>query len=147
MGWLIRKVTRSDYSHAFIVLDGYPGHEIILEAEPTGARITRLSKYAGLKMVESPDKIGISDQRMIDLAISTYVEVPYGFADIGLLGLKLTSQWVPGWVTRWVVSMKTMICSQLVAQFGADFGVDWSCGQPDPQLVTPGMLAKRASQV
>lgn len=120
----------------------------MLEAHPLGSRIRSLSEYAGLEIIFSEDSIDAEPNELLDYAtrVKKYVGVPYGYSDILLLAWVLTAGLgsVPQFVVNRVVSEKRMICSQLVAQFGADFGMDWQCGQADPQLVTPGMLAQRA---
>jgi hypothetical protein len=147
MGWFIRRLTHSKYSHAFIVLDGTPGKEIILEARPSGSKIKSLSEYHGDQMVFSKDHIDASPEDLIDYAARHYLDIPYGFDDILLLGLveSVGMEDVPQFMVNHVLSEKRQICSQMVAQFGADYGMDWLCGKPDPQLVVPGDLAERAT--
>lgn len=140
-GWNIRLFTRSPFSHAFIVLDAVNG--IILEARPEGARLSNLSEYAGLRTEFSADRVDASVADLHRMA-AAYVGIGYGYLDIVLLGLVLTLRWKPRWLLTRVLDQHRMICSQLVAQFGAANGQPgWMCGQPDPQLVTPGMLAAR----
>jgi len=147
VGWSIKKMTRSEYDHCFIVLDAKKG--TILESQPnrmngrSGAHINNLSEYAGLPMVFSNDYISATQSVMMDEALDAFVGIRYGFPDIALLGIKLATHWQPKFLTDYILDEHRMICSQLVAQFGANFGKDWRCGQENPQLVTPGMLAAR----
>jgi len=137
----IKVLTRSNYSHAFIVLDADSGE--ILEAEPEGARISNLSEYAHRELIFSKDAVKPSDAAEIMIEAEKLKGTPYGFTDILYLGLELGPGWRPKWLLDQVLDERNMICSQMVAYFGHEFGTDWNCGQPDAQLVTPGMLAAR----
>lgn len=144
----IRTMTHSQYSHAFIVLDATVG--TILEAEPKGARISNLTEYVDHKITFSDDAVKATPDQIKKLS-DRLVGTPYGFLDIAYLGIALTEGWTPSqrpprglnWLLDSVLDDKTMICSQMVAYFGACFKSNWNCGQPDDQLVTPGMLAVR----
>lgn len=146
-GWfpfLIRHMTHSPWAHAFIVLNASQGY--ILEARPSGSAIGNLSEYAGLPMLFSepaPQAAGAGAIALFADARERWTGIPYGFYDIADLGLWYSLHWKPEWLTRRVLSEKTMICSQLTAEWGAAYGADWSCGQADPQFVTPGMLGAR----
>lgn len=139
-GFAIRHFTHSQYDHAFIVLDAK--NQLILEAQPSGAKVSSLYKYRGLAMEFSTDSISAGTADLMKVARDSYVGVPYGFPDIAYLGLELQGI-KPRWLLDRVLSEKRMICSQLVAQFGQAFGTNWRCGQEYAQLVTPGMLASR----
>jgi hypothetical protein len=145
-GYAIRKFTRSEYDHAFMILDASDG--TILEAQPKGARISNISEYSGMPMVFSDDQCSLLPS-VLKAAAQHYVGIPYGFLDIMYLGLEITTRDhrpdgpVDDWLLKRVCDTRRMICSQLVAQFGKQFSTDWTCGAPDPQLVTPGMLAAR----
>src|SRR5690242_3904647 len=89
-GWAIREFTHSHYCHAFMVLDGTPGCEIILEAAPTGSRITNLAKYHSFDMKFSKDRIAAPSDVLMRVAVDHYSEIPYGFDDIALLGMVTT---------------------------------------------------------
>ncbi len=142
-GWAIRHFTRSRWDHAFVVLDA--GEGVILEAWPSGSRIASLSEYEGLPLLWSRDTVpGASPARLTALARERFTGIPYGFADIAYLGCVLALHEHPEWLRDLVLGEKRQICSQLVAAFGMACGTDaWCCGQPDPQLVTPGMLGQR----
>lgn len=144
-GFAIRHFTHSKFSHAFVVIDANAG--TILEAQPKGSRIGNLSEYYGLPMVFSSDAVAGGNLGRLTKLAPSYVGIPYGFLDIFYLGLALGPGWRPGWLLEAVEDTHTMICSQLVAAFGVRCGANsWMCGQPDAQLVTPGMLAARAMQ-
>jgi hypothetical protein len=143
MGSAIRLFTHSAYDHAFIILDAQAG--TILEAQPEGSHIGNLSQYEGLEMIFSPDSVLGGNVGKLAMAAEPFTGIPYGFLDIVYLGLSLGVHWRPQWLLDRVLKSKDMICSQLVAQFGVKYGANsWKCGQADPQLVTPGMLALRA---
>jgi len=137
----IRIFTGSVYSHCFIVVseDGD-----IVEAEPFGARLANLSEYAGEHLLFSNTNLSQGQRQKIVESARSYIGVPYNFLDIAYLGLALKGiKW--SWMLSEVEEQKRMICSQLVAQCGWNATVpEWLCGQPHPQLVTPGMLASLA---
>jgi hypothetical protein len=137
--WMIRLFTRSKYSHAFV----YLGFGLILEAQPNGSRISPLSRYDGLAMRFSEPAPGYTPDPDAQTAQARWLGIPYGFADIGWLGIDLTTGWRWRWLLDRVRDTRRMICSQLVAAWGAAHGADWSCGQAFAQEVTPGMLAAR----
>ena len=143
--WCIRHLTRSQWAHAFIVLDATAG--TILEARPSGSAIGNLSQYAGRpKLFSEPapeaGKAG-GAQGLIEQVRETWTGIEYGFADIAELGLWYSVDIRPEWLTKLVISEHRMICSQLVAEWGDTYGADWNCGQADPQFVTPGLLGAR----
>lgn len=137
--WLIRKGTRSEYNHAFIV--GFNGE--IFEAEPGGARMRRLEEYEGCEMVFSKDVLTTRQRSQIVVRAETLLGTPYGWTDIARLALSSRGvAW--DWLTHAADAERAMICSQLVAVCGESADVDWNCGQESPAAVTPGMLAARA---
>lgn len=146
MPWCIRHMTRSIWSHAFIVLDEPSG--IILEARPTGSAIGDISQYAGLPMLFSEPApmvaCGLTTaQGMIQLAAERWTHLGYGFTDIAALGAWYGLHIRIPPVTQLIKDEHRLVCSQLVSEWGDAYGADWLCGQPDPQFVTPGMLADR----
>jgi hypothetical protein len=141
-GWFpacIRYLTRSRYCHAFVCL----GDGMILEAQPSGSAISPLSKYAGLPMLFSEPAPGYRQDADPEQDEKRWLRIPYGFDDILYLGLAYGLHLRPRWLLAEVEREDRMICSQLVAEWGACHGAAWSCGQPSPQLVTPGLLADR----
>lgn len=136
----IRLLTRSQYSHAFIVVDAVQG--TTFEAFPDGAHYGNLGRYYDRPIIYSKDAVKATPEE-ITQACDKIKGTPYGFLDIAYLGMALSVGWKPQWLLERVLTEKRMICSQLVAYFGKQFGSNWTCGQPDPQLVTPGMLAAR----
>lgn len=144
----IKILTRSSVSHAFLVLNAESGD--ILEAEPNGTRKGNwMKEYSNRELIFSKDTVlskDVSLSQMMAFADSL-VGIPYGFTDIVYLGMELTLgiEHTPNWLFQQVLDERTMICSQEVAHFGAHFGLNWNCGQRYDQLVTPGMLASRAT--
>lgn len=148
-GWFpscVKYLTRSRWAHAFIVLDARAG--AILEARPGGSAIGDLSQYAGQPMLFSepaPQATGPGPAALRADAISRWTGIPYGFADIAELGIWYSLHIRPGLLTRLVKREHRMMCSQLVAEWGDSYGARWTCGQDDPQFVTPGLLGARLS--
>ena len=148
-GWFpacIKHLTRSRWAHAFIVLNADDG--TILEARPAGSAIGNLTQYAGRLMMFSeaaPQAAGLLGPELWDTARKHWTGIPYGFTDIAELGLWYTCHLRPQWLTRLVLSEHHMMCSQLAAEWGQAYGADWTCGQPGPQFVTPGLLGARLS--
>jgi len=96
-----------------------------------------------MPVLYSRDTVPDPDAAGLTAAARGFTGIPYGFLDIAYLGAVLALNLHPRWLLDLVLSQRTQICSQLVAQFGMVAGADWQCGEPDPQLVTPGMLASR----
>lgn len=143
-GLAIRFFTWSRYDHAFV----YLGDGDIFEAQPKGAKVSRLSNYDGKPQCWSATELTPDQRIQIPVRARTLVGTPYGFWDIVLLGplqLGIPLRWMPPVLVRKVLSSKSMICSQVVAWLGQHTGVaSWMCGQADAQLVTPGDLATLA---
>ena len=138
--WLIRVGTRSEYDHAFLVVDEHGG---IIEAEPGGARRSNLAEYAGYDLIFNTEDTPTDDQRhQIIAKAETLIGTPYGWTDIARLALHSL-----GWDWHWLIAAadneRAMICSQLVAICGAAGGLDWGCGRESPAAVTPADLAAR----
>lgn len=143
MGSAIRMFTHSAYDHAFVVLDADAG--VILQADPSGSRLGKLSDYDGMAMVFSEDAVMGGNVAHLTEKAARFTGIPYGYLDIVYLGLSLGAGWRPPWLLHQVLRQDRMICSQLVAAFGVACGArSWQCGQADAQLVTPGMLGERA---
>lgn len=154
-GFAIRHFTHSKYDHAFVILDADKG--TILEAQPHGARVSNISEYKGLPMVFSKDSVFGSPPTVTPVVLNAladgakqFIGKPYGFLDIVYLGMTLGvdpdgDSWICKHVLPHVLDTAREICSQLVAAFGQLFHTDWRCGQRYTQLVTPGLLASRAS--
>lgn len=139
--WAIKKFTKSDYSHAFIVIDRVG---TIVEAKPRGASYGNISEYSGMRMQTSTTVL--TDEQRADIinAAKSFIGTPYGFMDIVYLGLYTQGvNWT--WLLNKVRRLKNMICSELVAQSGDNAGVlAWRCGKPYAQEVTPGNLDELA---
>ncbi len=139
--WLIRKVTRSEYDHAFVICDS----DQIIEAAPSGARWARLSDYAHQQILISADPMTDAQRIAVISRAVTLLGKPYGWTDIVRLALTAADiRWV--WLTRRADNEQAIICSQLVAVCGQAAGIDWLCGREAPAAVTPGDLAARISR-
>lgn len=138
--WLIRAGTRSEYDHAFIIVDDRGG---IIEAEPGGARRSNLAEYTNYDMIFNTVDVPSEEQRRrIVSKAETLIGTPYGWTDIARLALHdLGVNWP--WLIAAADNERAMICSQLVAVCGAAGGMDWSCGKENPAAVTPADLATR----
>ena len=126
----------ADYEHAFV----YVGNDQIVEAEPGGAELNSVTRYATSDVLWSTGKVLLSDEQRSSIveAAKGFVGVPYSFLDYLLIALKRFHITVPI-LNRRVLGSKHMICSQLVAQSYKDSGIDL-CDEP-PYSITPGDLA------
>lgn len=141
MGWLIKVFTNSKYNHAFV----YIGDGNIVEAQPSGAKVSKLTEYMSTDPViwsstpMTPDQV----QRIIEASHSC-VGLGYGFLDILYIGMARIG-FKQQWLLNRVLDENKMICSQLVAFAGKEAGItSWLCGQEYAQEVTPGELATAA---
>src|SRR5487761_1289719 len=107
MGYLIRLFTWSRYDHAFI----YLGTDMILEAQPEGARVSKLSEYNGDSLLWSTTTLTNSQRSDITEKATSLRGTPYGFLDIVYLGLA-TLGFRFGWLLRRVERQDRLICSQ-----------------------------------
>jgi hypothetical protein len=139
LGYAIMLQTWSKYCHAFIFI----GDGKIVEAQPSGATVSPLSKYANKNIVWSTDDLDTSQRQIIIAKARALVGKGYGFLDIfaqALVRFGLKNAWL--W--RIVESQDRYICSQLCSKCGVTARVfAWLCGEPDPALVTPAQLARR----
>lgn len=132
------------YAHAGIVLSAQPtqtGYEgTILEAQPGGARITRLSTYDGHGTVYvSP--LGLTDAQRLRIRQEAhkYVDVPYSFLDYAALGAHRLHVPAPG-LRTYIESTGHMLCSQLVDRIYLDAGVHLFRDERWAGYVTPMAL-------
>lgn len=144
-GWMspvIKLVTRSRVSHAFVVIS----ETEVIEARPRGAGIAPLAHYIAKGAIFNSDEpIPDEIRAKIVAAAHGYIGTPYGFLDILALGLRegFGVRW--GWLRRRVQDSRRMICSQLVCQCYADAGHSLFPNR-DPQDVTPGGLLIRDAE-
>lgn len=142
MGSAIRYATHSKYTHAFIITteDGE-----IIEARPEGAAKNHISEYKNMPMFFSTTDLTHQQREGIVSTALSLVGTPYGFLDIGYIGLATAGiEWE--WLLDEVKREDRMICSQLVAHCGISHGVrQWLCGKSCDQLVTPADLARQST--
>jgi cell wall-associated NlpC family hydrolase len=140
--WLIRLGTRSQVNHAFVFID----EDFIVEAEGTGAVISRASKYADMTVSHFP--LTDAEAAAIGAEARKLVGTPYGYLDIACLTLlSLGVRWQ--WLLDRAQASRTLICSQLVDRAYRNAGLHlYDDGRPDGE-VTPGdllvLLAERAA--
>jgi uncharacterized protein YycO len=137
IGQWLNKDGYTDYEHAFVVVE----NNMLVEAEPGGARVRPLSEYDGTNVTYSEWLLS-DDQRaeIVGCALGL-VGTPYSVLDY--LSLALVRLHVrPEWVAKYVASTKHMICSQLVDFCYSDADVQLFDDHRLPGDVTPGDLYK-----
>ncbi|MCW2904037.1 MAG: hypothetical protein JWO67_6302 [Streptosporangiaceae bacterium] len=143
--WIIRRATKSDYDHVFIV--GYGGQ--IIQAESGGVQIAALSGYAGAELVANVAEPMTDVQRAAVVAAArALVGDEYNFATIVDQGFTyLGLHW--RLLLRLASAKRVFDCSQLVVVCGADAQppMAWMCGRSNTALVTPADLARRPGVV
>lgn len=136
IGYGIRLFTWSRYDHSFI----YIGRGLIVEAQPEGAVVSHIKKYASNRQVVGSAE-GCNRMDITDKAVKL-VGTPYGFLDIAYLAL--TTLGIKNkYMLKQVERQDRLICSQLVALAGEEGRADWLCGKANCCLVTPADLARR----
>jgi uncharacterized protein YycO len=142
VGWMIAvgQLLAGDvgrYGHAFVCLGG----DAIVEAEPGGARVGRLSDYLGVRSTVLSRDLVIPDDRreLVCVAARSYVGTPYSYLDYASLALAAAHIRLP-FVARYVAATGHMICSQLVDRCYLDAGVHLFDDGRLPGDVTPGDL-------
>lgn len=139
MAWVIRRITKSTYNHAFLVI----GEGRLIEATPHDVCTAEISEYAGMPMAAnvaepmSPTQCAAAVQAAIRM-----MGEEYNWPDLAVIGLgDIGLHWKI--LLRLTGAHKALICSQLVALAGQAAGLDWGCGKESPGLVTPADLARR----
>ena len=139
MGWLIRKATKSDYNHAFIVT----GDGGIIEARPEGVRRGTLGEYAGtLACANITERMTPAQGAAVAAKATDLTGTWYNYPDLVAIGLEDL-----GWHWRKLLHIagadRLLICSQMVVVCGQAAALNWLCGETDAAQVVPGMLAAR----
>lgn len=125
----------ADYEHAFV----YTGAGHIIEAEPSGARDSMLSRYdaARIAWLRCP-----SDYRVqVAQSARTHVGVPYSFLDYAAIAAHRAHVPTPG-LRSYIDSTGHMICSQLADRAAMNGGWHLFDDGRWPGDVTPGSLWK-----
>jgi hypothetical protein len=111
-GWFgrkIREITHSGVNHAAI----YVGLEYVVEAQPRGAKLTRVSVYP--KAIWSAINLTSNQRREIAVSALSLVGTPYNFIDIAAQAVVRVAKWrAPKWALRRLSSAKRLQCAQLV---------------------------------
>jgi hypothetical protein len=138
VAWLIRRVTRSEYNHAGIVVTTTGA---TVEAARQGAHVWHIRKYGNAEILFSHECLSDAQRlTIIDQAYRlTYRHVPYGWADLLWLGL---AQYGVKW-RRSIDKRDDLTCGQLVAVCYEPAGIRLSSDNQCDLDVTPGDLARR----
>lgn len=136
----IRLITRSEVSHAGIVIS--PGQEsgYVLEALAKGASFTPISAFDGARLVGT-GRLPLTDaqRELVEEVAATLHGTGYGFLDILSVGL-LQYHLRPQFLKRRVQRQNRLICSQLVDVFLQRLGFQVYDDGRWPGDVTPGDL-------
>lgn len=133
-GWeahVIQAFTRSPYNHAY----GYLGGGLMIEAQPGGAKIGKVSKYNGYKQLQSKLPLTTAQSIQIAMAYKKQEGIEYGWGDVFAVGLGAIGIELPK-----LDDPDSVFCSQLVAigLLGAKFAIKT---QKQANRITPGDLA------
>ena len=137
-GWVasaIRAITHSGVNHAAL----YVGHGQIIEAQPGGARLTRITAYP--KAIWSHQDLSMPAREAVVKAALGLVKTPYNFLDIGAQALVRVFHWhAPSWALKRLSSPARLQCAQLVDVAYEKAGIRlFKDGRPGG-LVSPGDL-------
>lgn len=129
------KLPRGFPTHAFTVL---PNGQIF-EAQPGGARITSLSRYADRPVLFAKMPLTDAQRARVPEVVLPMVDTPYSFLDYVYLALwRLGIR--PDWLRDAVRSSGHMICSQSVDKVEELIGLNLFTDLRLNQDVTPGDL-------
>lgn len=111
-GWFARKIrefTRSGVNHSGV----YVGLDYLVEAQPGGAKLTRLSAYP--QAIWSTFNLSRPQRGRVATAALGLVGTPYNFVDIGAQWAVRALGWhAPKWALRRLSTPKRLQCAQLV---------------------------------
>ena len=111
-GWFarkIREITHSGVNHAGV----YVGLEYLVEAQPGGAKLTRIREYP--EAVWSRVLLTSRQRHDIASAALDLVGTPYNFMDIAAQAVVRVFGWhAPKWALRRLSTSKRLQCAQLV---------------------------------
>jgi hypothetical protein len=139
-----------DYEHAFVLVVGESeiSSGSVIEAEPGGALLSPLSRYAADTVIWIPCPPGLG-AAVAEAAVKygppgngrPPTGVPYSFLDYLAIAAHRIRLPLPG-LKRYVTSTRHMICSQLADQAAADGGWHLFSDNRWPGYVTPEDLAR-----
>lgn len=126
-----------NYEHAFV----YLGHDNVVEGQPEGARLGKLSKYDSVLWLHCPAQFRLG----VAKAALGFLGTPYSWADyFALAAVRLHLFPLNILLRRYVASSGHMICSQLADQAARKGGWHiFTDGRPSED-VTPADLANIA---
>lgn len=114
-------------THAFVFM----GNGWVLEAQPGGARYTKLTKYADREITWSKWPLSGDQRKKVRAFARQRRGTPYSFVDYLSLALARVGL-RPVWLQQYIATNKHMICSQLV---------DAAYRAADVHLFTDGRLS------
>ncbi|TQF07525.1 hypothetical protein E6W39_23410 [Kitasatospora acidiphila] len=130
----------ADYEHAFILV----GDDMVIEAQPGGARKTPLATYQDRPIRWSSERFPLTNNQRAAIvsAAHRYLGVPYSFLDYLALATHRFRLPGNGLLKGFVADSRHQICSQLVDQCYRDAGVSLFPNHRWPGYVTPAELAR-----
>jgi len=131
------------WEHAFISI----GNNLIVEAEPGGARVGSVSEYSTVYWCNAIAGLGTPAQlEATETVAKSYVGTPYSALDYFALAAHRLDLPVLG-LENFIKSDKHLICSQLVDQVYNVAGIHVFTDNRWPGFVTPGDLYDRNVQL
>lgn len=105
---IFRRDLWRNVQHAFILVDD----NMVVEAEPGGARHVSLDEYAGETIIWSSWPLTDAERRLIVAQAMNLIGTPYSFLDYLSLACRRLHVPVPG-LRKYIADSGHMICSQL----------------------------------
>jgi len=150
--WIIRKVLRSDQSHAsiafYVSTDGGTPYKVVMEAESAGVWripwsrwLERHNKVVAEYIVSIDDAIPLKEALV--WASENYVGRPYDFRGAGLAGLY---RWFAVWLRGRFHSPFKLYCSELVIRILTRAGITL-LEHFDPEVTGPKRLRARCDEL
>ena len=142
IGWLIRFGTRSQYNHAFVVVDEgdhTPETIQVIQAEAHGVELTTLDQVApGGYYVILPCPVGV-DRKIVCREARSLLRIKYAFVSVASIGIGIIAKALHIPFRLAIRDTSTLICSAVVAL--SLFNAGWKTNEPDLYSVTPASIA------